>query len=117
MLKSMDWITTCGKEFFQKKASGAKKGESSGGISTESSSRKTISAGQSSSGTKSNISKKRKRKNSQSFQTEEFKKAKLPTFDGEIKKGEEVEAWLFGLKKYFRVHNYSDNTKARIVSI
>jgi hypothetical protein len=45
---------------------------------------------------------------------EESKKAKLPTFDGEIEKGEEVEAWLFGLKKYFQVHNYSKNTKARI---
>lgn len=46
--------------------------------------------------------------------TKEFKKAKSPTFDGEIKKGEEAKAWLFSLKKYFRVHNYSDNTKARI---
>jgi hypothetical protein len=46
-----------------------------------------------SSGTKSNIPKKRKRNNSQSSLTEEFKKAKPPTFDGEINKGEEVEAW------------------------
>jgi hypothetical protein len=29
-------------------------------------------------------------------------------------KGEEVEAWLLGLKKYFQVHNYSKNTKVRI---
>jgi hypothetical protein len=50
---------------------------------------------------KSSISKKRKRKKSQSFLTEEFKKARPPTFDGEIKKGEEAEAWLFNLKKYF----------------
>jgi len=38
----------------------------------------------------------------------------LPTFDREIKNGEEVEVWMLGLKKYFRVHIYSDNTKARI---
>jgi hypothetical protein len=36
---------------------------------------------------------------------EELKKEKPPTFDGEIKKGEEVEAWLLVLKKYFQVHN------------
>jgi hypothetical protein len=54
----------------KRKHQGTKRGESSGGISMESSSRKTISAEQSSSGTKSNISKKRKRKNSQSFLTE-----------------------------------------------
>jgi hypothetical protein len=46
--------------------------------------------------------------------TKEFKKAKSPTFDGEINKGEEVEAWLLDLKKYFGVHNYSDNTKVNI---
>jgi len=40
---------------------------------------------------------------------------KTHTFDGEIKKGEESKAWLFGLKKYFWVHSYSDNTKTRIV--
>jgi hypothetical protein len=44
-----------------------------------------------------------------------LKKYNPPTFDGEINKGEEVEAWIFRLKKYFQVHNYSYNTKARIV--
>jgi hypothetical protein len=39
----------------------------------------------------------------------------LPIFDVEIKKGEEAEALLFSLKNYFRIHNYSDNTKVRIV--
>jgi hypothetical protein len=71
----------------------------------QSSSQKTISANQTSSGTESSISKKRKRKKSHSFMTEEFKKVKPPTFDGEIKKGEEFKAWLFSIKKYFRVHN------------
>jgi hypothetical protein len=56
----------------------------------------------------------KKRKRSKTHSPEEFKKAKPPSFDGEIKKGEEVEAWLLGLKKYFRVHDYSENLKARI---
>ena len=34
---------------------------------------------------------------------DEFKKAKPPTFDGEVKTGQEVEAWLLGIKKYFQV--------------
>ena len=32
---------------------------------------------------------------------DEFKKEMPPTFDGEIKTGQEVEAWIFGMKKYF----------------
>ena len=31
----------------------------------------------------------------------EFKKIKPPTFNGEIEKGEEVEAWMSRMKKYF----------------
>ena len=30
---------------------------------------------------------------------DEFKKAKPPTFDGEINTGQEAEAWLLGIKK------------------
>jgi len=33
---------------------------------------------------------------------EEFKKAKAPTFDGEIKKSEEEEALFLGTNKYFK---------------
>ena len=66
----------------------------------ESSGQKTNLAGDFSNGRKSSISKKRKRKKYQSFMTEEFKKARPSTFDGEIKKGEEAEAWLFNLKNY-----------------
>jgi hypothetical protein len=55
--------------------------------------------------------KRKKRKHSKRHDPEEFKKAKPPTFDGEIKKGEEVEVWLLGLKKYLRVHDYSENLK------
>ena len=43
--------------------------------------------------------------------TGEFKKLKPPTFDGEVKNGEESEAWLFGMKKYFTMYNYSNSMK------
>jgi hypothetical protein len=51
--------------------------------------------------------KQKKQKTSNGHKFEEFRKAKPPSFDGEIKKGEEEEAWLLGLKKYFRVHDFS----------
>lgn len=31
----------------------------------------------------------------------EFKKVKAPTFDGEMNKSEDVEAWFLGLNKFF----------------
>jgi hypothetical protein len=58
----------------------------------------------------------KKRKLSKGHKFEEFRKAKPPSFDGEIKKGEEAEAWLLGLKKYFRVHDFSENLKARVAT-
>ena len=36
---------------------------------------------------------------------DEFKKAKPPTFDDEVKTGQEAEAWLLGIKKYFQVQD------------
>jgi hypothetical protein len=78
-----------------------RKGRSGGSISTESSSGKTTSEELSSSDTGSSVPRKKKKRHSQSSLTEEFKKAKPPTFDGEIKKGEEVEAWLLGMKSIF----------------
>jgi hypothetical protein len=47
----------------------------------------------------------KKRKHSKSHDHEEFKKVKPPTFDGDIKKGEEAEVWLLHLKKYFIFHD------------
>ena len=44
----------------------------------------------------------------------EFKKVKPPTFDGEVKYGQEAEAWLLGMRKYFKVQDYSGNIKARV---
>jgi hypothetical protein len=60
--------------------------------------------------------KQKKQKTSKSHKFEEFKKAKPPSFDGEIKKGEEAEAWLLGLKKYFRVHDFLENLKAPVAT-
>ena len=51
-----------------------------------------------SSGDSSSSSHKRKRKRHHRDRTrDEFKKAKPPTFDGEIKTGQEAEAWLLVL--------------------
>jgi hypothetical protein len=58
----------------------------------------------------------KKRNHSKNHNLEEFKKAKPPSFDDEIKKGEEAEAWLLGLNKYFRVHDFSENLKARVAT-
>ena len=40
-------------------------------------------------------------------------KERLPTFDGESKIGQEVEAWLLGLRKYLWIHDYSENEKCQ----
>ena len=45
---------------------------------------------------------------------DEFKKARPPTFNGEIKNGQEFEAWLLGMMKYFQGQDYSGNMKARV---
>ena len=45
---------------------------------------------------------------------DEFKKAKPPTFDGEVKTGQEAEAWLLGIKKYFQVQDSWGNMNARV---
>jgi len=48
---------------------------------------------------------------------DDFKKVKLPTFDGEMKKSQHAEAWFLGMKKLFRLNDYSQNMKARITTI
>jgi len=73
------------------------------------------SKGLTSNGTSSPSQIRRKKINHSKNQgLEDFKKAKPPTFDGEIEKGEEEEVWLLGLNKYFKVHDYSENLKSRI---
>ena len=44
----------------------------------------------------------------------EFKNAKPPTFDGELKSIQEDESWLLGMRKYFQVQDYSGNMKERV---
>jgi len=91
----------------------AKRSRASVDTSTELFNGNTTMEELSSNETGSSIPKKKKR-HSQSSLTKEFNKDKFPTFDGEIKKGEEVKAWLLGSRKYFRVHNYSENTSISV---
>jgi len=44
----------------------------------------------------------------------ELRRIKPPTFDGEVKQGEDVEAWLLGLRKFFQLHQYTPNMEARV---
>jgi hypothetical protein len=44
----------------------------------------------------------------------EFKKIKPSTFDGESRKGEEANACLLDIKKYFQIYNYSNSMKVRM---
>ena len=44
----------------------------------------------------------------------EFKKIKPTNLDGESRTGEEVEAWLLDIKKYFQIYNYSRDMKVRM---
>jgi len=37
-----------------------------------------------------------------------------PIFNGEIEAGEEAEAWLSKMKKYFHICNYSSELKAKM---
>ena len=41
----------------------------------------------------------------------EFKEIKPTSFNREYKTGEEAEAWLLDIKKYFQIYNYSSNMK------
>ena len=56
----------------------------------------------------------KKKRHYQNNSRDEFKKAKPPTFDGEVKNDQEVESWLLGMRKYFQVQDYSGNMKARL---
>lgn len=51
------------------------------------------------------------------YSLDKFKKEKTPTFDGEMKKSQDAEAWLFGMRKFFRLHEYLENMKAKIATI
>lgn len=40
---------------------------------------------------------------------DEFKKQKPPTFHGDLKKLEDAEAWILGMKTLFELHEYTRN--------
>lgn len=56
------------------------------------------------------------RSNDRGYFLDEFKKAKPPTFDGEMKKLKDAKAWLLGMNKFFIIHDYSENMKTRIAT-
>ena len=64
-------------------------------------------------GSSSSSHRNKKERRYQNRSRDEFKKAKPPTFDGEVKNGQEAEAWLLGMRKYFQVQ-YPGNMKAMV---
>jgi len=46
----------------------------------------------------------------------ELRKVKPPTFNGYDSKGEDDEAWLLEMKKYFQLHNYPSRVETRIAT-
>lgn len=54
------------------------------------------------------------RRNNMGYFPNEFKKEKPPTFDEYLKKLEDAKAWLLGMKKFFELHDYTENMKAKI---
>ena len=55
------------------------------------------------SGSISSSHKNDRKRHYQNHSCDEFKKARTPTFNGEIKNGQEAEAWILGMRKYFQV--------------
>ena len=43
------------------------------------------------------------RRSDRGYFPDEFKKAKPPTFDGEMNKSQDAKAWFLGMKKFFRL--------------
>jgi len=56
------------------------------------------------------------RRNYMGYFQDEFKKEKPPTFNGEMKKSKDVEAWLLAMNKFFKMHDYLKNMKAKIAT-
>ena len=44
----------------------------------------------------------------------EFKKSRTPIYDFEVINGEEAEAWVSGMKKYFILYHYSNSMKPKM---
>jgi len=54
------------------------------------------------------------RRSDKGFFPDEFKKAKPPNFNGNLKKSEDAEAWFLGMNKFFELHDYIENMKSMI---
>ena len=62
----------------------------------------------------SNEPKQGKKKKYKDDINKEFKKSRTPIFDFEVINGEEVEAWVSGMKKYFIMYHYSNSMKPKM---
>ena len=56
------------------------------------------------------------RRSDRGYFLDEFKKENPPTFDGEMKKPQDAEAWFFCMRKFFVLHDYLENMKVRIAT-
>ena len=56
---------------------------------------------------------RKKQRNDDNLQGE-FRKIKSLTYEGEMNTGEKAEEWILGMSKYFRVHKYFSEMKARL---
>lgn len=56
------------------------------------------------------------RRSEKDYFLEEIKEAMPPTFYGEMNKSKDVEAWLLGMRKNSRLHDYLENVKAKVAT-
>ena len=55
------------------------------------------------------------RRNDRGYLPDVFKKSRPPTFDGDVKKLKDAEAWILGMTKFFELHEYTNNMKDRVM--
>ena len=53
-------------------------------------------------------------RNDRGYFPDEFKREKPPTFDGDVNKSEDAKAWILRMNKFFELHEYAKNMKAKI---
>ena len=56
------------------------------------------------------------RRSDMGYLPDDFKKLKPPTFDREMKKSQDAKAWMLGMRKFFKLHDYSENMKGKIAT-
>lgn len=56
------------------------------------------------------------RRSDREYFSDQFKKAKPPTFDGEINNSQDAEMWMLRMNKFFKLHDYSQNVEAIIAT-